>query len=93
MTMRKYLVTIHEDGHISAYEYEEPAGYTYSAGEGDAYRSGYNQALYDAESIIEEEMYRCLKQSKLRNSDSGWAGRAVECELLKTRINKLSYMS
>lgn len=97
MIMRKYLVTIHEDGHISASEYEEPAGYTYSAGEGDAYRSGYNQALYDAESIIGEEMYRCLKQSKLRNSDSGWitswAGRAVECELLKTRINKLSYMS
>ena len=25
MTMRKYLVTIHEDGHVTAQEFEEPA--------------------------------------------------------------------
>lgn len=25
MTMRKYLVTIHEDGHMTAQEFEEPA--------------------------------------------------------------------
>ena len=27
MTMRKYLVIIHEDGHITAMEYEEPGEY------------------------------------------------------------------
>ena len=29
MTMRKYLVTIHEDGRITADEYEEPKGFVY----------------------------------------------------------------
>lgn len=31
MTIRNYLVTIHEDGTITVIEYEEPTGYLYSS--------------------------------------------------------------
>lgn len=39
MTMRKYLVTVHEDGHVTALEFEEPSDMTltnYQAGARDA---------------------------------------------------------
>jgi len=31
MEMRKYLVTVHKDGRITAVEYEEPQGFVYGS--------------------------------------------------------------
>ena len=87
MTMRKYLVTIHEDGRLTVSEYEEPSGYTYSAGEGDVYRSGYDRALRDVETILDAEKARCDTNSHI----TAWAVRSIECELLKTCVEKLRY--
>ena len=55
MIMRKYIVTIHEDGHITANEYEEPQGYVYCAGEASVGREAYNQALRDVKAVLEAE--------------------------------------
>lgn len=88
MTMRKYIITIHEDGRITADEYEEPKGFVYCSGEDD-----YNQALADVISVLEAEKARCDANSKIGKFGNGWAanwaGRSIECELLKTSIQKL----
>ena len=97
MTMRKYLVTIHEDGHITANEYEEPQGFVYCASESDVVRRAYNQALCDVVAIQREKKARCVTNSRIKKFGqswiTSWAGRAIECELLKTSIEKLSYKS
>lgn len=93
MTMRKYLVTIHEDGHITANEYEEPQGFVYCASEAAVVRDAYNQALRDVKTILEAEKARCDVNSKIKKFGQGWvtswAGRSIECELLETTIEKL----
>ena len=95
MIMCKYLVTIHEDGHLTAIEYEEPSGFVYSAGEGRAVWSGYNQALRDVSKILDAEKTRCEKNRRVRKSDQGWltswTARVIECELIKASIEKLFY--
>lgn len=93
MTMRKYLVTIHEDGHITVNEYEEPQGFVYCASEAAVVRDAYNQALRDVKTILEAEKARCDDNSKIKTFGQGWitswAGRSNECELLGTAIEKL----
>lgn len=93
MTIRKYLVTIHEDGHITANEYEEPQGFVYSASEAAVVRDAYNRALLDVKTILEAEKVRCEDHSKNIKFGhcwvSNWASRAIECELLKSTIAKL----
>lgn len=93
MTMRKYLVTIHEDGRITADEYEEPKGFVYCSGEASSVWGGYNQALDDVISVLEAEKARCNAYSMCGRFDHGlsayWAGRALECELIKISIKKL----
>ena len=93
MTMRKYLVTIHEDGRITADEYEEPKGFVYCASDAPAVWDAYNQALIDVTAVLEAEKARCNANSKIDKFGQGWsanwAGRAIECELLKTSIKKL----
>lgn len=93
MTMRNYLVTIHEDGRITASEYEEPKGFVYSVSESAAVRDAYNQALNDIKTVLEAEKARCEANSKIgkygHGWSSNWAGRAIECELLKTCIARL----
>ena len=93
MQMRKYLVTIHEDGHITANEYEEPQGFVYCASEASVVRDAYNQALRDVKTILEAEKARCEVNSKIKKFGQGWAaswaGRSIECELLETCIEKL----
>lgn len=42
MTMRKYLVTIHEDGSVSALEFEEPADQTLTS-----YQAGFRDAVHE----------------------------------------------
>lgn len=93
MTMRKYLVTIHEDGRITADEYEEPRGFVYCACEASVVHEAYNQAMRDVIAVLEAEKARCDANSKIDKFGNGWAanwaGRAIECELLKTCIQKL----
>lgn len=84
MEMRKYLVTVHKDGRITAVEYEEPQGFVY--GSTDAY----NQALRDVKTILEAEKARC----EAGNIGQGWAyqyfeSRYLECRVLETAIDKL----
>lgn len=91
MTMRKYLMTIHKDGHITAVEYEEPQGFVYDS------TDAYNQALRDVKTILEAEKTRC-EAAKARfeadNIGQGWAyqyleSRYFECRVLETAIDKL----
>ncbi len=81
MTMRKYIVTIHEDGHITADEYEEPKGFVYCSGDASSVRDAYNRALIDVIAVLEAEKALCDANSKIC--------RSIECELLKTEIQKL----
>lgn len=93
MTMRKYIVTVHQDGRITADEYEEPRGFVYCVGEASVVHEAYNQALRDVIAVLEAEKARCDANSKIDKFGQGWsanwAGRAIECELLKTSIKKL----
>ena len=93
MTMRNYLVTVHEDGRITAIEYEEPQGFVYCACESAVVREAYNHALSDIKTVLEAEKARCEANSKINKYGQGWAanwaGRAVECELLKTAFARL----
>lgn len=52
MTMRKYLVTIHEDGSVMSQEFDEPADQVLQS-----YQAGYREAF---DSILE-----CLERRKL----------------------------
>lgn len=93
MTMRKYIITIHEDGRITADEYEEPKGFVYCSGDAPSVRDDYNRALIDVIAVLEAEKARCDAKSKIDKFGNGWAanwaGRSIECELLKTSIQKL----
>ena len=93
MTMRKYIVTVHRDGRITADEYEEPKGFVYCSSEAPSVWDDYNQALSDVISVLEAEKARCEEHSKSDEFGHGWsanwAGRSIECELLKTSIQKL----
>ena len=87
MEMRKYLVTVHNDGRITAVEYEEPQGFVY--GSTDAY----NHALRDVKTVLEAEKTRCQANSKLDKHGQAWqlwwSGRSIECEVVGTAIDKL----
>lgn len=91
MEMRKYLVTVHKDGRITAVEYEEPQGFVY--GSTDAY----NDALRDVKTILEAEKTRCQANSKTdvygQERQVLWAVRFIECEVVETAIEKLFYKS
>ena len=94
MTMRKYIITIHEDGRITADEYEEPKGFVYSSDDVvPSVRDFYNRALIDVIAVLEAEKARCDANSKIHKFGNGWianwSGRSNECELLKTGIQKL----
>lgn len=53
MTMRKYLVTIHEDGSVSAVEYEDPEK-VLEAAQRAAFRLGYMAALSESRKKVQE---------------------------------------
>ncbi len=93
MIIRKYLVTVHEDGHITASEYEEPRGFEYWDSEVAVERDVYNRALRDVKTILEAEKARCEFNSKIKKTGRGWVpswtDRFLECELLETAIEKL----
>lgn len=93
MTMRKYTVTVHQDGRITADEYEEPRGFVYCVGEASVVHEAYNLALRDVIAVLEAEKARCDANSKIDKFGNGWAanwaGRSIECVLLKTSIQKL----
>lgn len=83
MEMRKYLVTIHKDGRITAAEYEEPQGFVYGS------TNSYNHALRDVKTILEAEKTRCQANNKIDKIGQGWADRYFECCLLENAIDKL----
>ena len=87
METRKYCVTVHKDGRITAVEYEEPQGFVYS------YTGAYNQALSDVKTILEAEKTRCQDNSKLDKYGQDWqvfwSGRSIECVVVETAIGKL----
>lgn len=53
MTMREYLITIHEDGHVTALEYEEPES-VLDGERKEAFRNGYNAALLESRKMVLE---------------------------------------
>ena len=87
MEMRKYLVTVHKGGRITAVEYEEPQGFVYSS------TDAYNQALRDVKTILEFAKTRCQSNSKIEKYGQDWqvwwSGRSIECEVVETAIDKL----
>ena len=87
MTMRKYLVTVHKDGRITAVEYEEPQGFVYDS------TDAYKHALRDVKTILEEEKARCQANSKIdkygQDWQVWWSGRSIECEVVRIAIDKL----
>ena len=91
MEIRKYLVTVHKDGRITAVEYEEPQGFVYDS------TDAYNHALRDVKTILEEEKSRCQANSKLDKNGQvwqlWWSGRSIECEVVGTAIDKLFHKS
>lgn len=93
MTIQKFLVSVHEDGRITAEEFEEPLGFVYSAGEASVVRTAYNQALRDVKTALEAEKARCKVNSKIKKTGRGcvpsWTDRFLECELLETVIEKM----
>ena len=48
MTMRKYIVTIHEDGSVSAQEFEEPADQALTN-----YQAGFQDAVHEIQDSLE----------------------------------------
>ena len=87
MEMRKYLVTVHKDGRITAVEYEEPQGFVYDS------TDAYNRALRDVKTILEAEEARCKANSKLdkygKDWQVWWSGHSTECEVVGTTTDKL----
>ena len=53
MTMREYLITINEDGHVTALEYEEPES-VLDGERKEAFRNGYNAALLESRKMVLE---------------------------------------
>ena len=53
MQMRKYLVTIHEDGSVTAVEYEDPDK-VLEAAQRTAFRLGYMSALFQSRKKVLE---------------------------------------
>ena len=90
MIMRKYLVTVHSGGTLSAVEYEEPSSYPKPK---ELMQAGYNEALEDVESLLELDKVRCQRraaQLDIGFHQSGmWTALAIECDLLKTAVSKL----
>lgn len=93
MTMRNYLVTVHEDGRVTAIEYEEARGFVYCASEAAVARDVYNRALRDVKTVLEAEKARCKANSEIKKTGRGWVpswtDRFLECELLGTIIEKM----
>lgn len=87
MEMRKYLVTVHNDGHITAVEYEEPQGFVYGS------TDTYNHALRDMKTILEAEKTRCQANNKIDKIGQGWADRYFECCFFEAAIDKLFHKS
>lgn len=94
MTMRNYFVTIHEDGHVTVQEYEEPKEFVYPSGEGKVVRDAYNEALRDVKIILETEKTFCQEKNKQANNTNDTirqvlVDRYLECCLLEAAIAKL----
>lgn len=93
MIMRKYIVNVDEDGHVTALEYEEPKTFVYSAGEGEVVRDAYNQALRDVKTVLDYEKARCEVNSHIIKYGEGWvaswSARSIQCGLIKTAVDKL----
>ena len=53
MTIREYLIIIHEDGHVTALEYEEPES-VLDGERKEAFRNGYNAALLESRKMVLE---------------------------------------
>lgn len=53
MTMRKYIVTIHEDGRVSCVEYEDPEK-VIDEERKDAFKTGYTAAIVESKKKVLE---------------------------------------
>lgn len=95
MTIRKYLVTVHSDGTLSAVEYEEPSSYPRQFGPRPQVlmRSAHNMALDDVGKLLDAEITHCKRKEWDCRHDaeecSRWNSIVCECILLKAAISKL----
>ena len=59
MTMRKYLVTVHEDGQVSALEFEEPADRALTN-----YQAGFRDAVDEIHDSLERMKLSYLNKAR-----------------------------
>ena len=95
MTMRKYLVTVHRDGTLTAVEYDEPSDYPnqYRRGTDELLRKAHNAAVESVMRLLDLEIAHCQRKEWKFRSDAEecarWDSKACECILLKSAISKL----
>lgn len=95
MTMRKYLVTIHRDGILSAVEYDEPSDYPrqYRPGTDELLRKAHNAAVDSVASLLDFEVVHCKRKEFDCRLDAEecirWNSKVCECLKLKAAISKL----
>lgn len=95
MEIRKYLVTVHGDGTLSAVEYDEPSDYPRQFGPRPQVlmRKAYNLALDDVRKVLDIEIAHCQRKGWDYRLDAEecarWDSKASECILLKSAIAKL----
>lgn len=70
MTMRKYLVTIHEDGSVTALEYDEPNGYS-------AYQTGKRAAAREIVEMLRTRKTKSLERAQECANGKDWDGMSV----------------
>lgn len=90
MTMRKYLVTIHEDGRVSALEFEEPADQALTN-----YQAGFRDAVHEILDYLESmklsyinrvrEYIQCGKMEDASNENGKSDAMYAAISLLKRR--------
>lgn len=99
MEIRKYLLTVHTDGTLTAVEYDEPSDYPrqfWPRSEKlmkSAYNMAYNMALDDVRRVLDVEIAHCQRKEWDCRLDADecarWVSKASECVVLKTAVSKL----
>lgn len=90
MTMRKYLVTVHADGSVTAQEFEEPADQTLTT-----YRDGFQDAVHEILDSLEslklsfinkvQEYIQCGKMEDASDENGKALAMYIAINLLRRR--------
>lgn len=95
MTMRKYIVTVHRDGTLSAVEYDEPSDYPrqYRPGTDELLRKAHNAAVESVMRLLGFEIAHCKRKERecLHDAEENarWNSKVCECIKLRSVISNL----